>query len=93
MIEEIGRLARAGAPHGLLSVMLKGDNGMRAYIQVSGVVFGVIALLHIVRLFLDWPAQIAGWAVPLWISWIAIFAAGALCIWAFRLVAKARPSP
>ena len=67
-------------------VMLKGDNGMRAYIQISGVVFGVIALLHIVRLFLDWPAQIAGWAVPLWISWIAIFAAGALCIWAFRLV-------
>ena len=66
---------------------------MRAYAQISGVIFGVIALLHIVRLVLDWPAQIAGWAVPLWISWIAIFAAGALCVWAFRLAARARLSP
>jgi len=63
---------------------------MRAYIQISGVAFGVIALLHIVRLLLDWPAQIGGWTVPLWISWIAILVAGALCGWAFRLVAQTR---
>lgn len=65
---------------------------MRAYLQVSGAVFGVMALLHIVRLSLDWPAQVAGWAVPLWVSWIAILAAGALCVWAFRLARQARPS-
>ena len=29
---------------------------MRAYLQVFGVVFGVIALLHMARLLLDWPA-------------------------------------
>ena len=63
---------------------------MRAYIQISGVVFGAIALLHIVRLLLDWPAQIGGLTVPLWISWIAILAAGAFCGWAFRLVGQAR---
>ena len=64
---------------------------MRAYLQVSGAVFGVMALLHIVRLLLDWSAQVAGWAVPLWVSWIAILAAGALCVWAFRLARQARP--
>ena len=65
---------------------------MRAYLRVSGAVFGVIALLHIVRLLLDWPAQVAGWVVPLWVSWIAILAAGALCVWAFRLARQARPA-
>ena len=64
---------------------------MRAYLQISGAVFGLMALLHIVRLLLDWPAQIAEWTVPLWVSWIAIPVAGALFVWAFRLVRHARP--
>ena len=51
----------------------------------------MMALLHVIRLLLDWPAQIADWGVPLWVSWIAILAAGALSIWAFRLVRQARP--
>ena len=51
---------------------------MRGYLQISGVIFGVIALLHVVRLLLDWPAHVAGWAVPLWISWVAILATGTL---------------
>jgi hypothetical protein len=62
---------------------------MRTYIQVTGVVFGVVALVHVARLILDWPVQLAGWAVPTWVSWIAIFAAGAFCVWAFRLVGRA----
>jgi hypothetical protein len=65
---------------------------MRAYLQISGVVFGAIALLHVARLLLGWPAQIAGWAVPLWLSWLAFPAAGVLSFWAFRLVGQARPT-
>ena len=61
---------------------------MRAYIRITGVVIGLIALVHAVRLILDWPAQVAGWVVPIWISWVAILAAGALCAWAFRLVGR-----
>lgn len=63
---------------------------MRAYILISGVVFGAVALVHVIRLLLDWPARVADWAVPIWISWIAVFGAGALCIWAFRLVGEKR---
>ena len=58
---------------------------MRAYIQITGIFFGLIALVHAVRLMLEWPAQVAGWAVPAWVSWAAILVAGALCAWAFRL--------
>jgi uncharacterized membrane protein YdjX (TVP38/TMEM64 family) len=65
---------------------------MRAYLQSSGVIFGVIGFLHVVRLLFDWPAQVAGWAVPLWISWIGILAAATLSFWAFRLLGRAGPS-
>ncbi len=63
---------------------------MRTYIQLTGAVFGLVALVHAVRLILDWPAQVAGWTIPAWISLVAIFAAGALCAWAFRLVGRTR---
>jgi hypothetical protein len=59
---------------------------MRTYMVISGAVFGAVALAHAIRLLLAWPAQVAGWEVPIWISWIAVFGAGMLCVWAFRLV-------
>lgn len=62
---------------------------MRSYLMISATVFGLIALLHIVRLLLHWPAQVGGWIVPLWVSWIAVLAPGALSVWAFRLARRA----
>ncbi len=58
---------------------------MRTYALVTGCIFGVLALAHVARLFLEWPVQVAGWVVPMWISWIGILAAGALSVWAFRV--------
>ncbi len=63
---------------------------MRAYILITGVIFAIVALVHLLRLLLDWPAQVGGLAVPSWVSWIAFLVAGALAIWAFSLVAGDR---
>jgi hypothetical protein len=65
---------------------------MQAYLRISGALFGLIALLHVLRLLLRWPAQIADWTVPIWISWIGTLAAAALSIWAFRLARQLHPS-
>lgn len=65
---------------------------MRSYLRISGAVFGVIAALHLVRLLRQWPAQVGDWTVPFWVSWIAVIAPGALCLWAFRLVRQAPSS-
>ena len=62
---------------------------MRAYLVISGALFAVVALGHVLRLALGWPAEIGGWAVPMWVSWIALVAAAALSFWAFRLARKA----
>jgi len=53
------------------------------YARVSGVVFGVVALVQALRLFERWPVQVGPFAVPMWFSWIALLVAGGLCIWAF----------
>lgn len=61
---------------------------MKAYLGVSGVIFANVALLHFLRLLLDWPAQIGTWSVPSWLSWVSIIVAGGLCVWAFQLLAS-----
>jgi hypothetical protein len=62
---------------------------MRTYLQISGTLFGLIALGHLLRLFRHWPVDLAGQSVPLWASWVGLVLAGGLSIWALRLVRAA----
>jgi hypothetical protein len=59
---------------------------VRAYIQISGVLFGIIALAHLLRLFRHWPIDVAGQAVPVWVSWLGLLLAGGLSVWALRVM-------
>ena len=54
------------------------------YVVVSGVLFGVIAVLQAVRALNQWPVHVGGFEVPVWVSWVAMVVAGSLCVWAFR---------
>ncbi len=54
------------------------------YLLVSGVIFGLVALLQAVRAIAAWPVQIGPLDVPLWFSWVAAIVAGSLSVWAFR---------
>jgi len=62
---------------------------MRAYLQISGTLFGLVALGHLLRLFRHWPVDLAGYAVPLWVSWIGVLLSGGLSVWALRLMRAA----
>lgn len=59
---------------------------MRTYVQISGALFGIIALAHLLRLFWHWPIDLAGYLVPLWVSWLGLLLAGGLSLWALRLM-------
>ena len=59
---------------------------MRTYLQISGTLFGLIALGHLLRLFRHWPVDLAGHMVPLWASWVGLVLAGGLSVWALRLM-------
>ena len=54
------------------------------YVVVSGLVFGVIAVLQAFRALTQLPAQVGGFEVPVWASWVAVAVAGSLCVWAFK---------
>lgn len=59
---------------------------MRPYLQISGALFGLIALAHLLRIIRHWPIDLAGLIVPLWASWLGLVVAGGLSIWALRLM-------
>ncbi len=55
-----------------------------SYRKVSGVVFTIVALAHLVRAVRQMPVTIGATAAPVWISWVAVVVAGGLAVWAFR---------
>jgi len=65
---------------------------MLRYERVSGVFFGLLGTVQLVRLVFRWPVQVASVSVPLWISALAVLITGALAIWAFRTAATLRPN-
>ena len=62
----------------------------RTYNIVTAALFLIIAVLHLLRVILGWPARIGGLDIPLWASWLAILVAGALAYCGFRLSPGAR---
>ena len=65
----------------------------RAYQLISGTVFGVVALGHLLRVVNGWTLVIGSWLVPMWISWLGTLGPAILCVWAFRSASRAERSP
>jgi hypothetical protein len=61
---------------------------MTTYLRITAVIFGVVVLVHALRMALGWPIVIAGWSVPQWMSAIGVVVAGALCAWALSLLLR-----
>lgn len=58
----------------------------KAYLSLSGLIFLIIAVLHLLRAVYGWEAAIGGWMVPMWISWVALVVSGYLAWNAKRLM-------
>ena len=59
----------------------------KTFSLVAGLIFAVVALFHLVRIFEDWPVIIGDWSVPKSLSWIALVVAGGLALLGFRFAA------
>jgi hypothetical protein len=51
---------------------------------VAGLIFALVALVHLTRIWLGWPAVIGSWSVPMWVSWIGLIVAGGLAFFGLR---------
>ena len=60
----------------------------KAYLVISGIIFGLVSLLHLARVVFGWEAVIGVWTVPFWVSWGGFVVAGILSAWAFCQTGK-----
>jgi hypothetical protein len=59
---------------------------MRTYLQLSGVLFALVALGHLVRVLARWPLLIAGYPLPALASLGVLLVTAAMSVWAWRLL-------
>ena len=57
----------------------------KTFSVIAGLIFLVIALMHVLRLAFEWQVTLAGRLMPMWVSWVAIPVAGYLAYEGFKL--------
>ena len=57
----------------------------RSYCVVSGVLFSLVAIAHLLRIVNGLPILVDDYSVPMFVSWVAMLVPGVLAIWAIRL--------
>jgi len=58
---------------------------VKTFLRVSGTIFLVVAVVHLLRLVFKWEVILVGWPAPVWFSAIAFVIAAALAYEGFRL--------
>ena len=60
----------------------------KTFCMLAGIIFTLVALFHLVRIFMEWPVMIGDWSVPIWVSWLALIVGGGLALFGFRFTAN-----
>ena len=50
----------------------------KTFTLFAGVIFAIVALLHLLRIYMGWPVVVGDWTVPMWVSWIALVVVSSL---------------
>jgi len=56
----------------------------RPFTMIAALIFAIMALLHVYRLFTHFQVVLGSHEIPMWMSYVAIVVAGALAIGLFR---------
>ncbi|TSC77637.1 MAG: hypothetical protein G01um101424_260 [Parcubacteria group bacterium Gr01-1014_24] len=58
------------------------------FVFVVSVIFLIIGVIHVLRVFEGWQVQIGNLVIPIWASWVAVIIAFYLSFQSFRLAKK-----
>lgn len=61
---------------------------LKLYYTTVAIVFSVIAVLQFARALQGWEAMVAGYTIPIWVSWAACFIAAYLAARGFQLASR-----
>ncbi len=56
----------------------------KGYLTVSGLIFALVSLLHLVRIVRHVDVQFGSCSIPMWGSYIGFAVAAGLALWAYR---------
>jgi len=60
-------------------------NSKNVWLRIAGTIFGVVAIIHLLRIITSVPVLINGWSLPVWVNWMGLVATVFLCIWLWRI--------
>ena len=60
----------------------------KTYNLITASLFLIIAVVHLLRVIVGWPAQIGGLDIPQGASWLALVVSGALAYFGFRQISR-----
>ena len=55
----------------------------KSYFLLTAILFSIICLLQLSRIAFGWEANIGGWSVPMWVSWLAVVVTAVLAFFGF----------
>lgn len=61
---------------------------MKPFTTIAAVIFALIALMHVLRLFLGWEVTVSGLTVPMWASVAGLVIAAGLAAMLLREARK-----
>jgi len=60
----------------------------KTYFIISGLIFAIIALLHLSRILSNWNFEFGSYSFPMWASYIPVIFLGVLSVLGFRFAMK-----
>jgi len=60
----------------------------KTFFLTAAIIFGIVAVLHLIRAINGLPLIVGSWSAPTWLSWIAFIIAGFMSYWGFNLAGK-----
>jgi len=60
----------------------------KAFSLIAGILFALVALVHLGRIVQGWDVTAAGMAIPMWVSWAGLVVTGMLAFFGFKFGLK-----
>jgi hypothetical protein len=57
-------------------------------LRVAGSIFGIVGVLHLLRIITGVSVIIDGWLLPVWVNVIGLIGTTVLCVWFWLLSAS-----
>ncbi len=61
---------------------------MKPFTAIAAVIFALVSIMHLLRLFLGWEVTVSGMAVPMWASVLGLVIAAGLAVMLLREARK-----